>query len=628
MTATEEMSPPPAGAEDGNKSATDSPIETLIVAVHGIGNQYRYATIQSVAHRVASYFGPPVGIPLGSFHPQNKGDIRALAFEGQPKLGLAEVYWANIPREANKDKDTLEEAKAWARTVVQRVRAMDHENEKRKTPSDENPGTAIDYEKTSAVVGELIDTIATLENLTFVAEKAGLLKFNLRELLDDYLGDIQIVAEFRDFGGDIFERFRSTMADLLKAHPNVKYIHMVAHSEGTVVAFRGLLEALSQPDKPGYEWVKWVRSLMTIGSPIDKHVVMWPALWEGLAPDVASREKGDGIVWWNYFDFGDPVGFELDTARQWLLLHDWIAEDETKRKADGTRVPAGRDQQRFFDFPVSQEKGFTRYPFPGKAHNDYWGDKKLFDHFFSVGMKLGGMEPEPRKPAPVPRTNWFLWPVSWILPYVLVAFLLILGTYLVYDDVGDVIEKAATTESKTQLAWSVFGLSSLLAGVTLLSRMPRLVPIGAWYLLPLTLFPLGAAAYYYCVSSVPAINLGNGFWPASEKASRLIVIGVGLAIALLSAGVSKWRPKWGMWPLMLLSGATVIFVIVRLLVQNPPAEDQKLWPVVLAAAAFLYLWWLAAHLFDLVFVWHRYIRFSFANKMLRRLSPELSPRKH
>jgi hypothetical protein len=39
--------------------------------------------------------------------------------------------------------------------------------------------------------------------------------------------------------------------------------------------------------------------------------------------------------------------------------------------------------------------------------------------------------------------------------------------------------------------------------------------------------------------------------------------------------------------------------------------------VVLAAAAFLYLWWLAAHLFDLVFVWHRYIRSSLANKMLR-----------
>jgi hypothetical protein len=70
------------------------------------------------------------------------------------------------------------------------------------------------------------------------------------------------------------------------------------------------------------------------------------------------------------------------------------------------------------------------------------------------------------------------------------------------------------------------------------------------------------------------------------------------------------------------------FVIARLLVQHPPPKDTKLWPVVLAAAAFLYLWWLAAHLFDLVFVWHRYIRSSLANKMLRALHPELAPREN
>jgi hypothetical protein len=96
-------------------------------------------------------------------------------------------------------------------------------------------------------------------------------------------------------------------------------------------------------------------------------------------------------------------------------------------------------------------------------------------------------------------------------------------------------------------------------------------------------------------------------------------------IAVLSAVLSKLRPKWGMWPLMLLSAATVIFTISRLLIQNPP-KDLTLWPVVLAAAAFLYLWWLAAHLFDLVFVWHRYIRTSFANKMVRSFHPELAPR--
>lgn len=605
---TETLSAPAVTAAHP-KCQADLDIETLIVAVHGIGNQYRYATIQSVAQRVASYFGPPVGIPLGSFHPDDKTVIRALPFKGQPHLGLAEVYWANIPREANKDKDTLEETKAWARTVVQRVQAMDHENEVRRTGKLDS-GTSVDYEKTSAVVSEMIDTIDTLENLTFVLEKAGLMKFNLRELLDDYLGDVQIVAEFRDFGGEIFAQFRKTMAGLLETHPSVKYIHIVAHSEGTVVAFRGLLEALSRPNDAGHQWVKSVKSLMTIGSPIDKHLIMWPALWEGVSPAAGSRQEGEGIVWWNYFDFGDPIGFELDTAREWLIQRDWIKDDPAKQKADGTRVPADGTQQRFFDFPETQEKGFTRYPFPGKAHNDYWGDKVLFDHFFSEGMKL-----EPRKDnAPVPRTNWLLWPVSWVLPYVLIALLLIFGTYLVYDNVADVIHE--TPEKTREMVGSVLVISALLAGITLVSRVPRLVRFGAWYLLPVMLFPLCAAAYYNWVSDLTGDNLDNALGALPEDHSRWRMIAVGLGIALLSSFVSKLRPKWGMWPLMLLSGATVGFIIVRLFQQNDHG-DVKLWPVVLAAAAFLYLWWLAAHLFDLVFVWHRYIRSSLANKMLR-----------
>jgi hypothetical protein len=548
---------------------------------------------------------------LGSFHPADKSDVKALPFQGRPYLGLAEVYWADIPRKANADKDTLEETKAWARTVVQRVQAMDHANALRQNKK----RTSVDYEKASAVVGEMIDTIATVEGLTFLANKAGLMKFDLRELLDDYLGDVQVVAEFRDFGGQIFSQLHTTMTKLTARHRNLEEIHIVAHSEGTVVAFRGLLEALSQAADPRYNWVKRVKSFMTIGSPIDKHIVMWPELWEGFLPKQGSRNPGEAIVWWNYYDFGDPIGFELDTARQWLLQRGWIAEDADRNKNNGKGVLADRTLQPFFDFPPAHEKGFTRYPFPGKAHNDYWGDKALFDHFFSQAMKL-----EPVKNAPLPRTNWFLWPVSWILPYVLIVLLLLFGTYLVYDNVGDVIETAATTENNLQLAKSVFGLSCLLAGITLVSRIPRLVPLGWWYLLPLVFFPLGAAAYYYLVGEDAATKLGK----ALGDPSRWRVIGVCLLIAVLSAVLSKLRPKWGMWPLMLLSAATTIFTISSLLIQNPP-DQLRLWPVVLAAAAFLYLWWLAAHLFDLVFVWHRYIRTSFANKVMRSFHPELTP---
>ena len=42
-----------------------------------------------------------------------------------------------------------------------------------------------------------------------------------------------------------------------------------------------------------------------------------------------------------------------------------------------------------------------------------------------------------------------------------------------------------------------------------------------------------------------------------------------------------------------------------------------LWPIVLGAAAWLCLWRLAALVFDLVFIWHRYIRHSGAMNFLR-----------
>ena len=47
-----------------------------------------------------------------------------------------------------------------------------------------------------------------------------------------------------------------------------------------------------------------------------------------------------------------------------------------------------------------------------------------------------------------------------------------------------------------------------------------------------------------------------------------------------------------------------------------------MWPVLLAAAGFLYLWWLAALIFDLAFVWHRYVRRCVANQRLREWGPE------
>ena len=58
-------------------------------------------------------------------------------------------------------------------------------------------------------------------------------------------------------------------------------------------------------------------------------------------------------------------------------------------------------------------------------------------------------------------------------------------------------------------------------------------------------------------------------------------------------------------------GTVAIKTVTEVLAPRPPV-----WPVLLSGAVFLYLWWLAALIFDLGFVWQRYIRNSLANDRL------------
>ena len=53
-------------------------------------------------------------------------------------------------------------------------------------------------------------------------------------------------------------------------------------------------------------------------------------------------------------------------------------------------------------------------------------------------------------------------------------------------------------------------------------------------------------------------------------------------------------------------------------VADAALEHGSIWPVFLAGAAFLYIWWLAILLFDLTFVWHLYIRWPGAENYVRK----------
>jgi hypothetical protein len=182
----------------------DIPVEEakkVVVAVHGIGDQTQFATSQQVLAQFSRYYGQPAAVPLGNFHNGTKSEV-FIPKDPPPDLsgfGFAEVYWAGIPRQVV-NKYLLEDVQPWVRTIIGRV----HRDRM-------NNLTDADVRMLEQVLGEMLQTIDVLERLCFLADKMGVFSFDLKKVLIDYLDDVQIVAEFKEQGGDIGKVFAKKM---------------------------------------------------------------------------------------------------------------------------------------------------------------------------------------------------------------------------------------------------------------------------------------------------------------------------------------------------------------------------------------------------------------------------------
>jgi hypothetical protein len=654
--------------------------DKVLVAVHGIGNQFKYATIQSVAYAFFRYFGMPGAIPLGRFHRLTPGPY-VLDPDLRPKdvkrgFGFVEVYWADIPREVVK-ANVLEQAQAWARTLVERIRLRYEKAPQRK--KGEIRLNAGDFDMLETVVTELIQGVDVLDRLFFLAEKMGLFSFKLKELLSDFLGDVQIVTEFSSERENILRQFRDKMKEIHQANAAAE-IFIVAHSEGTVVAFLGLLDALSAEDRP--PWIGQVKGLMTIGSPINKHVICWPELWEkyqGKAPKVPAKpEERLRIVWHNYYDLGDPIGFKLDRTRELLEAHGWMKRD------DGSGV---------FVFPNENDHGFSRYYLPGKAHNDYFKDKHVFGHFIQQVIHPVEMAEQKREYNEPPGNKF--WPkfISFGL-YLIPFVLLFVGCYFNYQTVHTAVGQDDPVSGR-EMFIDVLLLTGLLGSITVVARIPRLSR--AW-LLSVGAFALfGVALVCYALFATPHLRmaLGEGpvqaldrmagargrrevlaFYdpatrtysakgkspdsltgfghtfprdPAGEAARRSeehrgdrvqvllyqgdgglpggvsldrwtsVVLVLAVALCLGNYVLCRTVPAIGL-KLLMGTGIAISLGLVGWYVWGS-VGSQPIWPVFLSGAVFAYLWWLATIFFDLIFTWRRYIRQNVAIKRLEALVP-------
>ena len=191
---------------------------------------------------------------------------------------------------------------------------------------------------------------------------------DLDETLVRFLGDVQLYAEYAGPRAAISARFDRVMEGIERVAEAGTEIHLCAHSQGSVVAFLGLLQGM----RSKATWAERVRSFMTIGSPIDKFLVLWPELFQpfGHHPRPATDPTAP-IRWLNFADKLDPVGHELDLGRDFVreVFPGWFEEP----------LPAN-----------SQDFVFRRYFVPGKAHIDYWKDQEIFDHWFRAGLRLPG----------------------------------------------------------------------------------------------------------------------------------------------------------------------------------------------------------------------------------------------
>jgi hypothetical protein len=145
----------------------DQRVKKVIVAVHGVGDQYSFATLQSVINQFCGFYQQPAAMPLGSFHTGKSAFSIHPPYPADPfeRLAFAEVYWARIPRAVVDDKHTIEESKKWASTIVERLRL------RRATAESKGGCRDKDLNTTKLVLTEMIQTLAVLERLCYIADR-------------------------------------------------------------------------------------------------------------------------------------------------------------------------------------------------------------------------------------------------------------------------------------------------------------------------------------------------------------------------------------------------------------------------------------------------------------------------
>lgn len=393
-----------------------------LIAVHGIGDQRKNETVLDVINRLAevrrgfakSRKSDPLTLGMLSgqtknINPQTGRPLPWIEFDGIPCLPSAgklppfigrpaagghggnirfvDVCWADVMR--GQFPEVGEDVPAWTSSLIERLK--------------NNPQCP----------RWVLRLLTVLRRAVLLVHIIMLVKFPILaiKIFNDFLGDVQLYGEYGPCRGQGVRRFHDIMAAVQAAHnleqeerkrggKEAKEAHytIIAHSLGTIMSLDALLYACADPKRgsdkgphfPGYlkehetqdpldstkRWINNVDSLVTLGSPIDKYLVVWWLNYEFLTHSswmVPPRRKGreHKIRHFNYADEQDPVGGELDVAYT---------------------APAVKQL-----FDKEQDLVFTRYPIPAVAHVGYWRDLALFKEIAHRAIDNVQQKTEPLK---------------------------------------------------------------------------------------------------------------------------------------------------------------------------------------------------------------------------------------
>lgn len=397
-----------------------------IVVVHGIGQQRKNETVLPVIEQFAAarHKDPEQKsyLTLGRLTSQSKENvwieyqnipdspdpslkkpwvpIMANNSQGE-NIRFVDFCWSDVTRKAH--SKVGEPTKKWTDSLINRLKLRVSVESK----TEEVKGTPTQW---------IVDMMETMQEGALFIEK--IMGFRLphlsNEIFGAFLGDVEVYGDFPGARGRAVRLFHETMAKVHATHlaefPDnnvIPHYTIIAHSLGTVLTMDAIAYAYANDKSrqstaestdddsivhfPGYnqpffpevqsqagknktdskntpevDWIEYLHSYITLGSPIDKYLALWPENYshfnnkEWMDKARINAKNKDKIQHFNYSDEQDPVGHELNILKS-TAVWDELAD-------------------------IPEDIVFNRYIWPGLAHIEYWKDNQLFSRILELNI--------------------------------------------------------------------------------------------------------------------------------------------------------------------------------------------------------------------------------------------------